>query len=216
MTFSACLDEDSSPIDRKFYEFEEGIALSGVKKDYNLQDILFLEVSISDKTLLDSKSNEDIFVSNAVFPVLIEAIDMDKEADDTEKFALLVQNGTVIEDADFETEGIASMTFGCPESDYNFRTGVQFLETGNYLVYVNRETEFSQIVFNESSNCDIHLLSTPPTDATVASIRFTYNSTDVNADLFEQYLTENEIETTAVAEHVTALEEKRAFFVKVD
>ena len=216
LSFSNCkIGDDDAPM-RDFYSFSVGIELDPAKTEYLSGDLFWMSTSIVGKEFTDATTGEAIKVGNGKFTYRVDIYDPFADPDDSNKFSLAEQTGEVTEIDDFEETGSAFVSFGCPSSNYALQVGVQFLKPGGYLVYLNRDDPFPQIVFTEEDDCSaIPSNQIPPADADIGTINYSFNVAETNKDVFETYAAGFPNSSVDLAAIRKALDEKKAFFVLV-
>lgn len=215
VVFSACKIGEDSP-DRDFYLFEEKLTVSPVKKEYTQGDFVWLESGIAGKQLTDQTTGKTVEVGNATFNNTLNVSDPFVFAPNLEKFGLIPQVGVVTNDEDFEENGSASVSFGCPANDYSMKIGIQFKEKGGYLVYMNKANPFIQIIFTDEPDCSIIKPNMiPPDRADIGTVRLTFNLDDINRDKFDEYAALFPGAMIDLAPLRASLDKKEAFFVWV-
>jgi hypothetical protein len=209
----SCKIGDEQP-QRELYEFTQGIDVVTFKKEYNAGDIIFMEINIPGKTFTDLSTNNLITVGNAIFSFLTRAETLieDPVPSTNEIFDLTLSEGEVEKEDDFMETAKAAFSFGCPEADYNLSFGLQVKEPGNYLLVLNDVNQVSLILFTEANDCSIHD-GLPPDNADQAFVRFVFDETDVNLDVFEDVTGAGQDQLTISYRQL--LENKYAFFIKV-
>ncbi|MEZ4950098.1 MAG: hypothetical protein R2784_12020 [Saprospiraceae bacterium] len=211
----SCKIETVEPTFRNFYTFDISVSMSNVKMEYNTNDIVWLEISIPGKLIMDQESMEDVFVGNARFPISIKAEEISKSPADSNQVALILQNGELVKDSSFHTNGVNYLTFGCPEPNYLFKAGVQFKKPGAYLLTLNPDEPVKNVVFNESTDCSIYQDQTIlPKGTDVGSVSYEFNASDLNLDVFKNFANSNTINKNQSSVE-TQIAGKQVFFVKV-
>ena len=215
VAFQACKIETAEPVFRNFYFFDIDVDMTNVKKEYNVNDIVWLEISIPNKFIKDESTGDDIFVGNARFPISLQAQEITNNPIDSNQVEIILQNGELTKDSIFNRNGIASFHFGCPESTYLYKVGVQFKKTGAYILRLNPEQTVKTIVFNEFTDCSIfENTNVLPTGTDVGSVSYLFGAADLNLDVFSDF-TQNNTLNTSVNAVPGQINEKQAFFVKV-
>ncbi len=215
LTVASCkIGDDDTQIVRDTYFFQQEISLTGAKKSYNVDDILWFEITIPDKKLMDTETGSLVTVGNAIFNLdLLIGSYLVLGGDD--KFELVPQEGVVNDDDEFENTGMINFSYGCPATSYNLKFGIKFKRSGGHLIYLNKDNPGLQILFTADSDCSIHNTIPPPADAAIGSISFSYGLDDMNRDVFEAFVEENNI-LNDVSGELEALADKVAYFVKVE
>jgi hypothetical protein len=212
----SCKIETVEPTFRNFYTFDIPVSMNNVKMEYNANDIVWLEISIPDKMISDVETMEEVFVGNARFPLEISAEEISKSPADSNQVSMILQNGTLLIDSSFHSNGINYLTFGCPESNYLFKAGIQFKKPGAYLLSLNPVELAKSVVFNESTDCNIYLNQTIlPKGTDVASVSYKFEGMDLNLEVFNDFANGNSINRDQ-AEVENQIAEKQVFFVKVN
>jgi hypothetical protein len=212
---SSCKIDTAEPTFRNFYLFDLPVSMSNVKKEYNVMDILWLEISIPDKMLEDLDSGQDIFIGNARFPISLQAQEISNAPVDTNQVEIILQNGELSQDSLFDRNGDALFHFGCPSTTYVFKIGVQFKKPGGYLLNLNPGSTLRSIVFNETTDCSIFENTTVlPNGVDLGTVTYLFDTEDLNLDVFSDFSQSNSLNTT-VNEVPERIDARQTFFVKV-
>lgn len=213
--WSCRIDDNSSQPQRNIYNFRKGVSLDPFKKEYNVGDIFWMEVDIPGKKLTDLASNEDIFISNATFTIILssEVLAAAPQPQSSVRFDAVQEKGALVKGEDFETDAGAAVSFGCPEDTYSFRVGLQLKEEGNYLLFLNRDEVVTLAFFTDDSDCSIQNIFPPPAEADLGNVLFTFDVEDTNLDVFNSLV--GSAASPAIESYRDALENKTAFFLPV-
>ena len=209
------IDDGSSQPQRNIYNFQKGVSLDPFKKEYNVGDIFWMEVTIPGKTMEDLVTGEDILISNATFNIILssEVLSEAPTPQSSIRFDAVQQSGELVKGEDFENNADASLRFGCPEDDYNMRIGLQLKEEGNYLLFLNKEEVVTLVFFTDDSDCTIQNIFPPPAEADLGNVLFTFDVEDNNLDVFESLV--GTAQNPVIESYRKALENKTAFFLPV-
>lgn len=213
--WSCKIDDDSSQPVRNIYNFEKGIVLDPLKKEYSVGDIFWMNVNIPGKMLKDLATSEDIFISNATIYINLsaEALSIDPIPQSSVRFDAFQQAGKLVKEDGFDANANASLIFGCPEDSYSLRAGLQLKEKGNYVLFLNKEEVISLIFFTDDSDCSLQDIFPPPPEADLGNLFFTFDVEDNNLDVFESLV--GTTQNPAIESYRKALENKTAFFLPV-
>jgi len=210
-----CKIGEDSPT-RNFYAFEQSVGLSPVKKEYLQGDLFTIEVEIPGKEMTDQTTGKSVEVGNATFNISLDVFDPFVVMPDLEKFVLIPQTGVITGDENFDKNGSAMISFGCPAIGYYMKTGVQFKEKGGYLVYLNKANLYPQIVFTSDEDCTLIKPNTvPPDEADIATVHLTFAVGDSNRDKFDEYAAGFPGANVELNSIRSALDNREAFFVWV-
>jgi hypothetical protein len=199
---------------RNYYVFDQKVSLSPQKKEYSPGDIIWLEINAPDKNFLDLVTASQVLVGNAEIPISVDIDWFTIPDSDPPEFDLFLQEGVLVEDEEFAENGIASFSYGCPESDYSFKVGIQLKKPGAYLLHFNWRNPYFTIFFTEESDCSIQDFALPPPEADIGSIRFIVDATDTNRDKFEEFIEEQQI-WDDMSVFYQALDNKELYFIWV-
>lgn len=202
-------------VSRNLYEFSQPVSVSPVKAEYLVGDIINMSVNVPQKTFEDLNTGESITVENARFPLnsRIETVQIEPIPTDTVLFDFILQDGQGEESEDFNTTGLVSMSYGCPEDTYILSFGYQLKSAGNFLIVLNELNTSSIILFRDEGDCSLHSTFPPPDDADQAFVQFTFADPDVNLDVFEAVVQNQNIPNYSY--YRSLLDSKAAFFLKV-
>jgi len=215
LQIAACkIGGDPQPV-RQFYSFQQSVTMTNVKKEYVVDDIIWLEISVPGKQMTDITTSQTIEVGNARFVPVLDAFDPFVEANTSEKFELIPLLGEVVNGVDFPKEGTALLAYGCPESSYTLKFGVKFKKTGGYFLTFHKTLPSLQIFFTGDSDCSIQNLFPPPPEAAIGTVFYRLDATDTNRDKLDEYAAGFSAFTGDLEAMRTAVDDKTAFFVRV-
>jgi len=209
------IGEDGSQPVRQFYSFDQAVTLESVKKEYLLNDIIWLDIKIPNKEMVDLTTGKTVKVGNARFVPVLDLYDPFVADNTTDKFVLFPNTGEVVEDKDFQDGGNVLLAFGCPESSYSMRVGIQLKKEGGYFLTFHKSSPILQFFFTESSDCSIQDVFPPPAEASIGSVTFKLDASDTNKDKLDEYAAGFPNFTGNLATIREALDNKTAFFVRV-
>lgn len=207
-------DDGSQPV-RQYYAFEQTVKIESVNKEYQVNDIIWLDIKIPNKEMVDATTGKTVKVGNARFVPVLDLYDPFAGANTDDKFVLFPNTGEVVEDKDFQDGGNALLAFGCPESSYSLRVGIQLKKEGGYFLTFHKSSPVLQFFFTESSDCSIQDVFPPPAEASIGSVVFKLDAADTNKDKMEEYAAGFPAFTGNLATIREALDNKTAFFVRV-
>jgi hypothetical protein len=215
LTLAGCKIGDDPQPERNYYTFDQTVKMTNVKKEYVVDDIIWLEISVPDKQMVDLTSGKTIEVGNARFVPPLDVFDSFVEAGSVDKFALIPQAGEVVDDEKFIDEGFALLAYGCPEDTYSLKVGVQFIKAGGYFMTLHKLQPVLQFFFTDNSDCSVQDIFPPPPEASIGSVTYRFDAADTNRDKLDEYAAgfpdfPGNLETMR-----TALDDKTAFFVRV-
>ncbi|MFQ5446010.1 MAG: hypothetical protein ACE5FF_03685 [Saprospiraceae bacterium] len=201
--------------ERNFYSFDQTVKMTNVKKEYVADDIIWLEITVPNKQMVDLTTGQTIEVGNARFVPPLDVFDAFVEASSVDKFALIPQSGEVVEDANFADEGSALLAYGCPEPTYLLKVGIQFKKAGGYFLTFHKLEPVLQFFFTGNSDCSVQDIFPPPPEASIGSVTYKFDAADTNRDKFDEYAAlfpdfPGNLETMRAA-----VDNKTAFFVRV-
>jgi len=215
ITLAGCkITSDPQPV-RQFYAFTQDVTISNVKKEYLVNDIIWLDISVPNKQMVDLTTGQAIEVGNARFVPALDAFDPFVETDTTNKFELIPLSGEVVDGADFPVNGNALLAYGCPESSYNMKVGVKFKKAGGYFLTFHKALPSLQIFFTNSADCSLQNIFPPPPEAAIGIVTYRLDATDTNRDKLDEYAASFPAFTGDLEVMRTAVDDKTAFFVRV-
>lgn len=218
-TFSNCkvVDDDTPIIQNTFYDFNLGIKMFDTKSEYQVNDVITLEINIPNKRMNEVQGGNSITIGNATFGLDLDINTFFPFTTNTPVFELIPEEGMVTQDGIFPEFGSASFSYGCPASDYKLRFGIRFKQAGNFLIQLHKNGTDEQIVFTDDSDCALQDVFPPPAEASIGSVIYFFDINDVNQSVYDTYINETpEALDEDIAPFITALNNKLGYFVKVN
>lgn len=219
---SACKvgDDTSTPV-RDQYFFDQLYTLTNVKKTYLPDDFIFMEYSLPDKMMTDSATGQSIRVGNArMFPSLDIFGPLDGSLAGEDRFSYTLVEGEVVEgDDDFEEQGSLLFNIGCPDNlDYQLKVNLKFPKPGGYLMFLDYSaaSALHSFPFTADDNCSVVAPTSISPNADIGFVQFFFDVDDTNRDEYDAYVANiPNWDTVGAVLFEQALDEKRAFFVRV-
>lgn len=166
-----CEDEPAEPEPANIYK--ETLSLTPFKKSYTVGDTIWIETSLNDKRLFDSKSGQKVLVDSVSIPIELSYTALYQVYyRPAEGFCKVVSSDPVeAETQRYERTTFILASYGCNQPDYRFKVGIVLLSPGVYSLTIAEK--------NYSYNC-----LKQQEYAERSQISYTFGLNDTNKDVF--------------------------------
>lgn len=167
-----CGDE-YPPEPESAYIFKETLSLAPFKKSYSVGDTIWIESTLHNKHLFDSKSGQNVLVDSVSLPIKLSYSALYQVySRAAEGFCKVVSSSPVEAKTEhYELTTFILASYGCNQPDYRFKVGIVLLSTGIYSLKIAEKNYFYNCIEQQQ-------------DAKRSQIFYTFNLNDTNKDVF--------------------------------
>ncbi|MHA6248627.1 hypothetical protein ACXYMU_11860 [Pontibacter sp. CAU 1760] len=166
-------EDDYPPEPEPANIYKETLSLAPFKKSYALGDTIWIETSLNDKRLFDSKSGQKVLVDSVSLPIELSYSALYQVYNrPAEGFCKVISSNLVeAKTENYERTTFVFASYGCNQSDYRFRIGIVPLSTGVYSLKIAEKNYFYNCLKQQQY-------------AERSQILYTFGLNDTNKDIF--------------------------------